>query len=183
MRVSFELSKRDIAYFRERLKRIRNNLDTSDEGPILEGAEKMMDEARAAEPPEFVVVRLAKLEQLLEMLRDDQWRLEGRDRVRILDALAYFVDPEDMIPDRLPGIGYLDDAIMVELIAEELKHEIKAYEDFCAFRKTTPKAQAEEKLETRRMSLQQRMRRRARRTKETQRGSRPRSSRAPLRLW
>jgi len=57
------------------------------------------------------------LEQLIQMLRDDEWRLEGRDRARILDALAYFVDPEDLIPDRLPGIGYLDDAIMVELIS------------------------------------------------------------------
>ena len=182
MKVSFELSKRDIAYFRERLKRIRNNLDTSDEGPILEGAEKMMDEARAAEPPEFVLVRLVKLEQLLKMLRDDQWRLEGRDRVRILDALAYFVDPEDMIPDRLPGIGYLDDAIMVELIADELQHEIKAYEDFCAFRKTTPGKKDSDKLETRRHALQARMRRRSRRSRDALR-SRPRSKTSTLRLW
>ena len=29
----------------------------------------------------------------------------------ILGALVYFCDPEDLIPDNIPGLGYLDDAI------------------------------------------------------------------------
>jgi uncharacterized membrane protein YkvA (DUF1232 family) len=91
--------------------------------------------------------------------------------VRVLDALAYFVDPEDMIPDRLPGIGYIDDAIMVELISEELKHEIKAYEDFCEFRGKTPAAQDQAKLESRRKALQARMRRRHRKDLDKLRNS------------
>ncbi|MGH0029837.1 MAG: YkvA family protein [Myxococcota bacterium] len=179
MKVSFELSNRDLAYFRDRLKRIRKSLDTGDERRVLRGATSMMQEARDSNPPEFVLERLVKLEQLIAMLRDGEWRLEGRDRVRILDALAYFVDPEDMIPDRLPGIGYLDDAIMVELICQELRHEIKAYEDFCAFRET--KGQDPDSLEARRKGLQARMRRRNRRDREAAR-DRPRG-RSPFRLF
>jgi uncharacterized membrane protein YkvA (DUF1232 family) len=87
-----------------------------------------------------------------------------------------------MIPDRLPGIGNLDDAIMVELIAQELKHEIKAYEDFCEFRKTRPESKDVDKLETRRKALQARMRRRSRRDLDDLR-SRRRSSRDSFRLW
>jgi len=182
VKVSFELSAKDIRYFRERLKKIRSSLDTDDEEPILHGAETMMDEARAADPPQYVLDRLVTLGQLLEMLRDTEWRLEGRDRARILDALAYFVDPEDMIPDRLPGIGYIDDAIMVELIAHELKHEIKAYEDFCEFRRTRDDAKEPDKLEQRRKALQARMRRRSRRDLDEMR-SRRRSRRDSFRLW
>ena len=181
MKVSFELSPRDIAYFRSQLKTVRNSLGDHDEDEIVEGAKRLMDEAREAQPPEFVVVRLGKLEQLVAMLEDAEWRLEGRDRAHILDALAYFVDPEDMIPDRLPAIGYLDDAIMVELIAQELKHEIQAYVDFCAFRKTRPARDDLDKLEARRKALQARMRRRSR--SERQRMRERRSSRSPLRLW
>ena len=99
-----------------------------------------MKEAIAAKPPDFVVERIRKLEQLIEMLRDRDWRLEGADRARILDAIAYFVDPDDLIPDRIPGIGYLDDAIMVELVARELMHELEAYEDFCEYREKRSKA-------------------------------------------
>ncbi len=181
MKVSFELSPKDIRYFRERLKQVRTRRDPNDEAPILRGAESMMAEARAAEPPQFVLERLVTLEQLLAMLHDPEWRLEGRDRARILDALAYFVDPDDMIPDKLPGIGYIDDAIMVELIAEELKHEIKAYEDFCEFRGPRSRKPDPDKLEARRSSLQTRMRRRHRRDRQQRRG--PRSSKPPLRLW
>ena len=39
-----------------------------------------------------------------------------------------------LIPDSTPGFGFLDDAIMVELMVRELKHEIEAYADFCNYR-------------------------------------------------
>ena len=182
MKVTFELSPRDIAYFRDRLKRIRESLDTTDEHVVLQGAESLMREARAVEPPQFVLERLTSLEQLIAMLRDKEWRLEGRDRARILDALAYFVDPEDMIPDRLPGVGYLDDAIMVELICQELRHEIKAYVDFCEFRRQGGRRDPNS-LESRREALQARMRRRSRRDRDAQRSRSGKSNRSPFSLW
>ena len=52
----------------------------------------------------------------------------------MLNALAYFADPDDLIPDRVPGLGYLDDAIMVELVVQDLKHEIEAFDAFVEFR-------------------------------------------------
>jgi len=182
VKVSFELSPRDIRYFRERLERVRSGDSAGDEDTIIRLATNLVEEAVAAEPPQFVLDRLTKLEQLVAMLRDTEWRLEGRDRARIIDALAYFVDPDDLIPDRVPGIGYLDDAIMVELVVQELKHDIKAYEDFCAFRASQPKVEIGDKLEVRRQTLQARMRRRRRRERESER-SRSRTTRSPLRLW
>jgi uncharacterized membrane protein YkvA (DUF1232 family) len=181
MKVSFELSPRDIRFFRDRLQQVRASDGASDEEVVIRGAVDLVEEAIAAEPPDFVVERIRKLEQLIEMLRDTDWRLEGSDRARILDAIAYFVDPDDLIPDRIPGIGYLDDAIMVELVASELAHEIEAYEDFCEYRKQCPKADGRAKLEARRKALQARMRRRSRRERSRQRSRGSSSSR--IRLW
>jgi uncharacterized membrane protein YkvA (DUF1232 family) len=182
VKVSFELSARDIAYFRERLKRVSGGERAQDEETVVRLAKELVEEAVASEPPEFVRVRLVTLEQLVAILRDEEWRLEGRDRTRILDALAYFVDPDDMISDRTPGIGFLDDAIMIELVAQELKHDIKAYEDFCAIRKKRAVGAAEVDLEAPRQSLQSRMRRRRHRDRQTQR-DRSGSARSPFRLW
>ena len=182
MKVTFELGAKDIRYFRERLKEARVIAKSQDERTVIEGAEAVAKEALAAEPPEFVVERIATLQQLVAMLRDDEWRLEGRDRNRILDALAYFAEAEDIIPDRIPGLGYIDDAIMIELVARELKHEIDAYEDFCEYRRQGPKEEGETKLEGRRMALQARMRRRRRRERSQRRagsGSKP----SGLGLW
>ena len=183
MKVSFELSPRDMRYFRERLMHARGSAGAHDEATVVALTKRLIDEAVATNPPEFVLERLSKLGQLTEMLQDDEWRLVGRDRTRILDALTYFADPDDLIPDRVPGLGYLDDAIMIELVAEELKHDFKAYEDFRAFRMAQPKTDLEQKLESRRESLQARMRRRRRRERESVRGRSGRPSRSPERLW
>jgi uncharacterized membrane protein YkvA (DUF1232 family) len=182
MKVSFELSPRDIRFFRERLKQVRAGDSSSNEQAVIRGAMDLVEEAIAAKPPDFVVERIRKLEQLIEMLRDRDWRLEGADRARILDAIAYFVDPDDLIPDRIPGIGYLDDAIMVELVARELTHELEAYEDFCEYRKRCcPKPEEPARLEARRKALQARMRRRSRKERSRQHSRGSSSSR--IRLW
>ena len=57
----------------------------------------------------------------------------------VLAALAYVCDPEDIIPDDIPGIGLLDDAVMIELVFRELRHEIEAYEDFRRYRTSIPR--------------------------------------------
>jgi uncharacterized membrane protein YkvA (DUF1232 family) len=181
MKVSFELSDRDLRYFRDCLQKVREGNRATDERVVIGGAARLVKEALATEVPEFVRERIIKLEQMIGMLQDKQWRLEGPDRARVLNALAYFVDPDDLIPDRVPGIGYLDDAIMVELVVQELKHEIEAYEDFCSYRTSQPPDVEAERIEARRDALQTRMRRR-RRSQRTARKSRARP-RSPVGLW
>lgn len=183
IRISFELGEKDLRYFRSRLSQVRKGRSARAEHRVVEGAVQLVREAQEAKPPQFVVERIAKVEQLIAMLRDRDWRLEGKDRDRILEALAYFVDPDDLIPDRVPVIGYLDDAIMIELVVRELVHEIEAYEDFCAFRKEHRAKQGDPGLEARRQALQTRMRRRRHRERSAARSSRGRSRRSPLRLW
>ena len=181
IKVSFELTKKDIKYFRDRLRESRDAAKRADDETVIEGAAALVDEAGGENSPEFVRSRIETLKQLIAMVRDEQWRLEGRDRARVLDALAYFADPDDLIPDRIPGIGYIDDAIMIELVARELKHELKSYEDFCTYR-NQPKSRRpdESKLETKRDALQRRMRRRRRSDVDRMRSSKTRST---LRLW
>ena len=88
----------------------------------------------------------------------------------MLNALAYFCEPEDLIPDHIPGLGFLDDAIMIELVVADLQYEVEAYRDFCDYRSSRPaksgvKAKSgdvtrDEWLDSRRSELQSRMRRR-----------------------
>jgi uncharacterized membrane protein YkvA (DUF1232 family) len=84
--------------------------------------------------PDFVTVRMKRLRTLINMVHDTNWGITDEERKEILSALTYFADPQDAIPDTIPVLGFLDDAIMIELVVEELKHEIDAYEDFCLFR-------------------------------------------------
>ena len=64
--------------------------------------------------------------------------------------------PDDRIPDRIPGVGYLDDAIMAEFAARELTHEIAAYEAFRENREHLPKTDEPARPEARHDALQAR---------------------------
>lgn len=68
------------------------------------------------------------------MIQDAEWKLTDQEIDSIRGALYYFVDPEDLIPDHIPGIGFLDDAMYAEIIVQELKTEITMYQEFCQFR-------------------------------------------------
>ena len=171
LKIVLELSDKDLKYFRKCLQTARQGKHGDDESLILSTASELVTEVADAEAPDFVTERIGKLRLLIDMLEDAEWRLGGADRARVLSALAYFVNPDDLIPDRIPGIGYLDDAIMVELVVSELVHEIQAYEKFCAFRSKTP--QNAGAIESQRSSLQSRMRRRRRDQRELRRVRNP----------
>jgi len=100
------------------------------------------------------------------MVEDAVWNLPADDRNRVLNALCYFVQPDDLIPDHIPGLGFLDDAIMIELVARELRHELQAYEDFRHFRQKKSAAGSPGEpgrkswLEEKRKELMARMKRR-----------------------
>ena len=123
LRISFELSDSDLRFFRSALKRSRDVVRSADESEITDAIRGVIDDIRKREPlPDFVALRLPELESMLQMLADDEWRLPVVVRERILSAFVYFGDPEDILPDDIPVIGYLDDVIILELDPETAYH-------------------------------------------------------------
>jgi uncharacterized membrane protein YkvA (DUF1232 family) len=166
MKVTFNLSDTDLKYFRKVMQDVREKHKRSSESDIIESSRALLDAVRATSVPDFITDRIEKLALLIDMLEDGEWALTGRDRERVVRGMAYFAEPDDMIPDKVPVLGFLDDAIMVELVVTELEHELEAYEDFCSFRNSHEErygkedhATREEWLVSRRKSLHQRMRR------------------------
>lgn len=168
-RLSFELSDRDLGYFRDALNASRAAVRDADETEILDAIRVVLEEIRSNEPlPDFVATRIPEIESLIGMMTDEDWRLPRADRDRVLAMFVYFGDPEDILPDDVPVIGYLDDVIMIELVSRDLKHVREAYEDFCAYREDydakhgpdIDSAVRRDRLDRRRQRLHQRMRRR-----------------------
>lgn len=134
MRITIEIEPKDLARFHEALKRSRHVAQEADEADILEAAKQALDSAPLATAPTYVRKRIAGVQRLITMLEDEAWALPPRIRVDVLEALVYFSDPEDLIPDDIEVIGLLDDAIMLELLLRKLAPVLRAYADFCKFR-------------------------------------------------
>ena len=171
LRISFELDDDDLKHFRLIMRQARNAAARIAPEDIVAACEDLLRTATVRErTPGFIVERLDKLRLMIDMLSDIEWRLPQDEAGRVLNALAYFAEPEDLIPDDIPGLGFLDDAIMIELVMRELSHEIDAYQDFCNYRKDMNTGRAsrgvsrEQWLDDRRGKLQSRMRRRRKRS-------------------
>ena len=171
MKIEFTLSESDLEHFRLIMQQAQKSAARLSEQHIIESARALLDQVEASNAPDFISDRLQRLQTMTDMVRDSEWQLPAEETARVLSALAYFSEPEDLIPDHIPGLGFLDDAIMVELVAVELRHEVEAYDDFCAFRAEQLSASGtdvtrSEWLQSRREELQQRMRRRRKRRRD-----------------
>lgn len=172
LRITLDFSESDLERFRDMARKAMNNTREQKPEEIISGARQLIEDASArGKSSEFVRDRLDMLRLLIDMLEDEGWGMQEVGRKRVLAALAYFNDPQDLIPDNVPGLGYLDDAIMIELMTRELKPEIEAYRDFVKYRATEAQRRGMKPeelnrgdfLESREQALLSRMRRRRRR--------------------
>src|SRR5262245_50092549 len=134
IKIAFELSDADVEHFRVAMREAQSRAGRLHEKEIVAAARRLVGETAKRTLPDFVRDRLAQLEGMIRMLDDAEWRIEGEYRARVIDALAYFAEPADLIPDQVPGVGFLDDAIMVELVVQEIRPELEAYAEFCRYR-------------------------------------------------
>ena len=180
MRFVINLTDRDLRFFRQALKKSRDAVRHADENEITEAVGDVLADIKSEQPlPDFVAKRIPELESMMRMLKDDEWELPQDERERLLATFVYFADPEDILPDHIPVIGYLDDVIMIELVVRELHHVREAYDDFCKFRdeygqrfKTHDDGDINrERIARRRKQLHQRMRRRRAEDKRTKKSS------------
>jgi uncharacterized membrane protein YkvA (DUF1232 family) len=121
--------------FQESINKGKLAVDNQESAEAIEQkAYELIELATDGNLPQFVHDRILKLQILLNMIRDTEWKLTEAEIQSIRGALYYFVDPDDLIPDHIPGIGFLDDAMYAEIIVQELRTEIKMYQEFCQFR-------------------------------------------------
>lgn len=170
LRVCFELDDDDLKHLHGVMQQAQAAAQSKGEDEIISMCEQMLKDVGERKAPSFIKDRMTALGNMVEMMQDTTWALPEPERAHVVNALAYFANPEDLIPDHIPGLGFLDDAILIELIARELKPELDAYRDFSNFRATEAKRRGldlsevgrEEWLASQRQQLISRMRRRRR---------------------
>jgi uncharacterized membrane protein YkvA (DUF1232 family) len=165
--ITIELGDADLAHFIEAMKTAQLEAKNLSAREITEAASKLLADGRDNKLPSFIADRLSKLDSMISMVNDQGFALPEEDRQRVLACLTYFANPKDIIPDNVPVLGFLDDAIMIELVVRELQHEVEAYDDFIAYRNeearmrgvdpSTLKTERVEWAEARRIELLNRM--------------------------
>jgi uncharacterized membrane protein YkvA (DUF1232 family) len=174
--IKFSLDDSDIEYFRDVMSRAQDGAGDCSEQEIIDVARKLLQGVEPNKPPLFVRERLERLSTMIAMLEDPEWPLDGEERLDVISALAYFHNPADLISDDVPVIGLIDDAIMIELVARELQHQLEAYDEFCTYRSGEERLRGgdvsrDDWLKAKQEQLMKRMRERLGRINRTSRGS------------
>ena len=133
-KVSFELDEQDAAYFRRLYREARKHAGDLDPHRIIHDAKALVKAVRESKKsPHFVIEAIETLEDMTRIIEDDDYKAPQSVKSQVLAALAYFSNPEDLVPDHIPGLGFLDDAIMIKFVEEEFKHELWGYRKFRGF--------------------------------------------------
>ncbi|GAA5074447.1 YkvA family protein [Lysobacter panacisoli] len=166
--INFDLSDQDLQHFAGVVESARQASANLSDAQVIDAATQLLKKAQESKPPQFVTERLDLVDTLVAMMQDEGWALSAEDRANVRSALSYFAHGADVIPDNVPVLGFIDDAIIIELSARDLQHEIEAYNDFCDYRQREAERRKLDPasvgradwLEGRREELQDRMHRR-----------------------
>jgi uncharacterized membrane protein YkvA (DUF1232 family) len=166
MTVTLEISDSELDHFRDVMHRVRALAAGRPPHDIAAAASAAVARLASGTHSPFVSSRIGKVQALIRMLEDPEWQLPDPERSRVIEGLAYVADCNDLVPDDVPVLGLVDDAIMLELVLRELHHELEGYEEFEAYRQDEARAglqrtvSREDWLESKREALYERMRER-----------------------
>ena len=104
----------------------------ADDADVRYAIAKADPKARAAQRSGAGWVRLLgrQCHLLWRMVRDSargEFKAPWRTIAAAAAALVYFINPLDLVPDFLPGVGLLDDATVVGLCLKMVRDDLKRY--------------------------------------------------------
>lgn len=139
MRIEFNLSANDPAMAPLRLAwRSAGRKHEGRHAALAQSARARYAELAGVAMPGAVREPLSVVPSLADLLDSPHWEAEAEARANVAGALAYFVDPDDLIPDDNARFGFLDDAFVLKLALAESQHEWFAWCDYVDYVAANP---------------------------------------------
>ena len=116
----FQLTEKDKDQYKKLIDKI--DLDTSED--VIGMLNTKVDRLIASDQLNDIEVDLIKNVSVLVSIYQTYPDLTDSIRKRILFAISYFCDENDDIPDIVPEIGYLDDAVIARWVIESISKDL-----------------------------------------------------------
>ena len=116
----FQLTEEDKAEY----KLLIDKIDLNDASKIIDMLNSKLDTMSTSKSLNSIETDLIKYVSVLLNIYQTYPDLTDSIKRRILFALSYFCDSNDDIPDVVPEIGYLDDAVVARWVTESIGREL-----------------------------------------------------------
>lgn len=127
---SFPRLKNAAGLFKEMLERDAQKVRPQDVEKVEEDVPKKLKRvsAGAIERESGMLGELLyRVRTLYTMIFDREYKVESKTKMMAVAALLYFLMPIDFVPDFIPGIGLIDDALVLRTLWSILSKEINRY--------------------------------------------------------
>ncbi len=88
---------------------------------------KLADIGELKNGMEWMGEMIGRVTVLYDMVRDAGFRIDGKTKTLIAAGLLYFLLPLDMTPDFIPGLGFIDDALVLGALWKVVQNEVDRY--------------------------------------------------------
>ena len=78
----------------------------------------------------WVGTLIGRAKLLFAMIRDRNFQIDMTKKLLVIAGLLYFVVPTDWIPDFIPGVGYIDDALVLGTLWNIVIAELDRYIEY-----------------------------------------------------
>lgn len=131
----FTLDATGVDHFNHLLFRLGRSQPPLDCDRLATAARELCDRQTGVAAPSCIGQRLRRGVAIAKMIADPGWE-PANDAVSVAaQVIDYVRDQDDLIPDSLPQVGRLDDAIVIETAWPRLVDEIASYLDFRRLRR------------------------------------------------
>ena len=122
----------DLAQYRKSIQQGISNISESDIEKAYGRTEEVVKQAtklaKKGGPFDAFLKRIKILVSLLKDYKSKKYReVPWRVIAAVVFAILYFINPFDIIPDFIPGIGYIDDIAVIAFIFASIEVELKKY--------------------------------------------------------
>ena len=118
----FQLTEEDKAHYLTLIDKI----DLNKSSEVIQSLNLKLDDLVSSKNLNIVETDLIKNVSVLLSIYQTYPDLTESIKKRIIFAISYFCDSDDDIPDIVPGIGYLDDAVVARWIIDSISADLPA---------------------------------------------------------
>lgn len=130
----YEVDSARLPLFNDAMRRMDPDAPPLGTDQFVTAARRVLERYPTGVTPAFVESRMRAWDHLQQLSEDPDWRADPDVLLRTEALREYIDNPNDVLPDHLPSIGLLDDALLVDVALQNLRGEIADYESFCHFR-------------------------------------------------